>query len=234
MDSSILKRNPSYIHYLGTFLELTVGNNSHWLLCWRASLHGWDVRQFHTRCDGKRDTVTIVRKGKYVFGGYTDIPWGKKIALSFYHRHKKQRNVELMVLEWTRFSATPTSLLLISKMTKTSQYSKSWISNSFLSFLIFFSFDISVFIFKLRLIFLVLSSITNTFMLIWFRLIWFPQFPTPRCVGPKWFTPCRNFIFCCFLNYHFKLNRSPVIQGTLAENSPVGACFEYWLTSLKK
>ena len=207
MDSSILKRNPSYIHYLGKFLELTVGNNSHWLLCWRASLHGWDVRQFHTRCDGKRDTVTIVRKGKYVFGGYTDIPWGKKIALSFYHRHKKQRNVELMVLEWTRFSATPTSLLLISKMTKTSQYSKSWLSNSFLSFLIFFSVDISVFIFKLRLIFLVISSITNTFMLIWFRL-YFPQFPTPRCVGPKWFTPCRNFIFCCFLNYHFKLNRS--------------------------
>ena len=99
MDSSILKRNPSYIHYLGKFLELTVGNNSHWMLCWRASLHGWDVRQFHTRCHGKRDTVTIVKKGKYVFGGYTDIPWGKKIALSFYHRNKKQRNVELMVLE---------------------------------------------------------------------------------------------------------------------------------------
>ena len=32
-------------------------------------------------------------------GGYTDIPCGKKIAPSFYHRNKKQLNVELMVLE---------------------------------------------------------------------------------------------------------------------------------------
>ena len=80
MDSSILNTNISYFSYLGKFLEPVVGYNSRWLLCWRATLHGWDVRkQFHRRCDGKRDTVTIIKKDKYVFGGYTDIPWGKKL-----------------------------------------------------------------------------------------------------------------------------------------------------------
>ena len=83
MDSNILKINSSYLYHLGKFLEPAFGKNSHWLLCWRATLHGWDVdKQFHRRCDGKTDTVTIIKKGKYVFGGYTDIPWGKNIACS--------------------------------------------------------------------------------------------------------------------------------------------------------
>ena len=83
LDSNILKTNSSYLYHLGTFLEPAIGYNSHWLLCWRATLHGWDVdTQFHRRCDGKRDTVTIIKNGKYVFGGYTDIPWGKNIACS--------------------------------------------------------------------------------------------------------------------------------------------------------
>ncbi|CAH3041211.1 unnamed protein product, partial [Porites lobata] len=58
MDSNILKTNYSYLSHLGKFLEPAVGYNSQWLLCWRATLHGWNVRtQFHRRCDGKRDTV---------------------------------------------------------------------------------------------------------------------------------------------------------------------------------
>ena len=80
MNSPILSISDCYVRYLGKFLEPVVGGNSHWLLCWRASLHGWRADQFHTRCDGKNDTVTIVRKDTYVFGGYTDIPWGKKLT----------------------------------------------------------------------------------------------------------------------------------------------------------
>ncbi|CAH3155765.1 unnamed protein product [Porites lobata] len=75
MNSSILNSSDYYFRHLGNFLENAVGDNSHWLLCWRATLHGWDVSQFHSRCDGKYHTVTIIRKGKFIFGGYTDIPW---------------------------------------------------------------------------------------------------------------------------------------------------------------
>ena len=70
--------NSSIFRHLGNFLENAVGDISHWLLCWRATLHGWSVSQFDSRCEGKNDTVTFIRKGKFIFGGYTDIPWGKK------------------------------------------------------------------------------------------------------------------------------------------------------------
>ena len=76
-NSNILTISESYLAYLHEFLVPAVGNNSHWLLCYRASLHGWEGEDFHTRCDGKKYTVTVIKKNQYVFGGYTDVPWGK-------------------------------------------------------------------------------------------------------------------------------------------------------------
>ena len=77
MRSTILSGNESYLH---EFLAPAVGDNSHWLLCYRASLHGSQVSTFHDRCDGKNNTVTIIKKGQYEFGGFTDIAWGKIVA----------------------------------------------------------------------------------------------------------------------------------------------------------
>ena len=67
--------------HLGRFLESAVGLYPYWKLCYRASQHGWSSRTFHSLCDGKRRTVTIIRKQQYVFGGYTDIAWGKDTAI---------------------------------------------------------------------------------------------------------------------------------------------------------
>ena len=78
----ILSINTSYPGLLLKFLEPAVGNNSHWLPCYSATSHGWSVRSFHRRCDGKQNTVTIIKSGEYVFGGYTDIPWGKPLVSS--------------------------------------------------------------------------------------------------------------------------------------------------------
>ena len=64
---------------LAQFLKPINGNHSRWVLCYRASTHGWRISTFHTKCDGKRDTVSIIKVGQYVFGGYTDISWGKSI-----------------------------------------------------------------------------------------------------------------------------------------------------------
>ncbi|CAB4027190.1 Hypothetical predicted protein [Paramuricea clavata] len=54
-----------------------LNNKSTWTLCWQASRHGWAASTFHTNCDFKGPTVTIVSvdAGKYVFGGYSDISW---------------------------------------------------------------------------------------------------------------------------------------------------------------
>ena len=54
-----------------------VGEDSSWFLCYNATSHGWGAKTFHDRCDGKNNTVIIIQKDQYVFGGYTDIPWGK-------------------------------------------------------------------------------------------------------------------------------------------------------------
>ena len=77
INSTIISDNVTYLIHFGEFLAPAVGNHPQWLLCYRASTHGWAVSTFHSRCDGKNHTVTIIRKDKYVFGGYTDIAWGK-------------------------------------------------------------------------------------------------------------------------------------------------------------
>jgi len=74
-NSTIIGANASYQYRLSQFLSPAVGLNPQWKLCYRASTHGWASSTFHSRCDGKRDTVTIIKKGEYLFGGYTDIPW---------------------------------------------------------------------------------------------------------------------------------------------------------------
>ncbi|PFX22723.1 Neurogenic locus notch-like protein 4 [Stylophora pistillata] len=72
---SLLAGSANFLGNLSYFLEPAVGNNSRWLLCYRASTHGWAVASFHSRCDHLNHTVTIIKNDQYVFGGYTDIPW---------------------------------------------------------------------------------------------------------------------------------------------------------------
>ena len=74
--SAIIGGNAVYQNYLYQFLTPAVGLNSEWVLCYRASTHGWAASTFHSRCDWIRHTVTIIKVGVYVFGGYTDIHWG--------------------------------------------------------------------------------------------------------------------------------------------------------------
>ena len=82
MSSNILGSNDFLFNHLRRFLEPVVGSYSNWKLCYRASSHGWASSTFHSRCDGKPHTVTIIRRSQYVFGGYTDIAWGKNIIIS--------------------------------------------------------------------------------------------------------------------------------------------------------
>ena len=44
-------------------------------LLYRASRNGWGASNFHSCCDNKGPTVTVVKSGNYIFGGYTDQSW---------------------------------------------------------------------------------------------------------------------------------------------------------------
>ena len=44
-------------------------------LLYRASRDGWQATEFHQKCDGQGPTLTLVRSGGYLFGGFTSVPW---------------------------------------------------------------------------------------------------------------------------------------------------------------
>jgi hypothetical protein len=47
-----------------------------WELIYEASRDGFDANAFHSRCDNKGPTMTIIQSNNnYLFGGYTTIPW---------------------------------------------------------------------------------------------------------------------------------------------------------------
>ena len=47
-------------------------------LLYRASRNGWAASNFHACCDDEGPTVTVVKSGNYIFGGYTDQSWDGK------------------------------------------------------------------------------------------------------------------------------------------------------------
>jgi hypothetical protein len=47
-----------------------------WEMIYKASRDGFDANAFHTRCNNKGPTMTIIQSNNnYLFGGYTSIPW---------------------------------------------------------------------------------------------------------------------------------------------------------------
>ena len=78
-SSSILASLDSkYLNKLSTYLDpvLQSPGRSRFVRCWHAKTDGWAASTFHSNCDGKGPTVTIVQVGSYIFGGYTDKSWG--------------------------------------------------------------------------------------------------------------------------------------------------------------
>ena len=78
-DSVILRDNVHHLANLSTWLKpVAQSQSSKWKRCWRASVDGWAATTFHSGCDNKGPTVTIIRVGgTYIFGGYTNLSWGK-------------------------------------------------------------------------------------------------------------------------------------------------------------
>jgi hypothetical protein len=51
------------------------GSNSFSLL-WRGSRDGFSAEEFHRRCDGKSNTLTVIKSTTgYIVGGFTSISW---------------------------------------------------------------------------------------------------------------------------------------------------------------
>ena len=76
--SSILGNlNGKYLGQLNSYLDpvLQSPDRSRFVRCWQGKTDGWAASTFHSKCDRKGPTVTIVQVGSYIFGGYTDKSW---------------------------------------------------------------------------------------------------------------------------------------------------------------
>ena len=74
--SKILSNEQKQI-FVNTWLKEKL-NHSTFVLLYRASRDGWAASKFHAMCDNKGPTVTVVKSGNNIFGGYTDQSWNGK------------------------------------------------------------------------------------------------------------------------------------------------------------
>ena len=73
-----------YTEKLISFLDpvLLSSQRSGFVRCWHAKTDGSAASTFHSNCDGKGPTVTIIKYGSYIFGAYTDVSWHRSKYLS--------------------------------------------------------------------------------------------------------------------------------------------------------
>ena len=77
-NSSILSVEHRQI--LASWLKGTLTSACHtYSLIYRASRDGWAASNFHSCCDRKGPTVTVIKCGNYIFGGYTEQYWEGKL-----------------------------------------------------------------------------------------------------------------------------------------------------------
>ncbi|XP_068688053.1 uncharacterized protein [Montipora foliosa] len=77
-QSDILRKySSSYTDYLISFLNPVLQDSirSRFRRCWHAPSQDWSSSTFHSLCDAKGPTVTIIRVNNFIFGGYTDKSW---------------------------------------------------------------------------------------------------------------------------------------------------------------
>ena len=73
-DSEILssEQRQTLVNWLKETGPITISNEK---LLYCASRNGWSSSDFHLCCNNKGPTVTVIKSGNYIFGGYTAKSW---------------------------------------------------------------------------------------------------------------------------------------------------------------
>ena len=74
-EESVILTNEWHRRVLKTWLPI----KSEWRLLFRASRDGFAALTFHFKCDNKGPTITVVKSGGNIFGGFTENAWTSKI-----------------------------------------------------------------------------------------------------------------------------------------------------------
>ena len=95
LSASIILRGLDPNKYLGkliSFLDpvLPTASRTDFVRCWHAKTDGWAASTFHSNCDGRGPTVTIIKVNDYIFGGYTDVSWSGGRNINFFKRGQER------------------------------------------------------------------------------------------------------------------------------------------------
>ena len=90
--SHILGGSSTRHQTLDDWLSPVIPSESRWTRCYRAVDDGWSAYTFHTNCDSQGPTVTLVKAGEYIFGGFLDQPWGGKCRETFHVIYSNTRD----------------------------------------------------------------------------------------------------------------------------------------------
>ena len=89
---SIILTNVQHRRVLKAWLPEAMGGE--WRLLFRASREGFTASVFHSKCDNKGPTVTIVKSGVSIFGGFTEEPWTNQSGMFFIRFDLPRTNYE--------------------------------------------------------------------------------------------------------------------------------------------
>ena len=83
LNSSVILTSLDHNNYTGKLLSylepvLLSSEWSRFVKCWHAKTDGWTALTFHSNCDGRGPTVTIIKVNDSIFAGYTDVSWSSK------------------------------------------------------------------------------------------------------------------------------------------------------------
>ena len=75
--SNVISNNELYL-FEDEIQKFYKKNISKYILLFRASRDGYDSLSFHNKCDGKKNTIILVKTMDGIrFGGFTDLVWNK-------------------------------------------------------------------------------------------------------------------------------------------------------------
>ena len=73
-EESVILTNEEHRSKLNSWLP----QYDRWHLLFRASRDGFRAQTFHAKCNSKGPTVTVVKSGNNIFGGFTENSWKSK------------------------------------------------------------------------------------------------------------------------------------------------------------
>ena len=83
---------------------------SRFALIYRASRDGLAAATFHANCDNKGPTVTVIKSGNNIFGGYTEQSLDGKFFCHAYN-HNKLWNILIVLKKFFRYITETQSVL---------------------------------------------------------------------------------------------------------------------------